>query len=245
MIVCEEFVSIQGEGKYCGVPSFFIRTVGCNLRCSWKNPDDTITRCDTPYTSYDTSDTAKWEFNINDFRREFIDKYPRVKHIVVTGGEPMLQKDLPDVVQALLRIDYSFVITIETNGTSSSLLLPLHKYAAHLFLSISPKLKSSNALQIESHDRANTWNFTPFIKADFPYQLKFVVSDSSDLASIIRALHYNELDNHRGAVYLMPQGIDGDTISKNAQYCVQAAVHQGFNVTDRMHIRFFGNKRGV
>ncbi|KKN02146.1 hypothetical protein LCGC14_1120730, partial [marine sediment metagenome] len=111
MRVIEQFETIQGEGKYVGVPSYFIRTTGCNLRCAWKNPDNSITKCDTPYSSF--SPEAGQELNIN----ETLSKLEKtaINDIVITGGEPMLQKDIVQMVNIFG--DAGYFITVETNGT--------------------------------------------------------------------------------------------------------------------------------
>lgn len=254
MRVCEEFVSVQGEGKYCGTPSFFIRTVGCNLRCSWNNPDGSITTCDTPYTSLDIKDTRVWNFEVAEFKESFLDRYPLVKHIVITGGEPTLQTDLAEVILQLEIAKPGMIYTIETNGTKAEPLEDLLGYihagmttlrVEQLFLSISPKLDSSNVLGNKMHEDNNHWQFIPLLEKLPDYQIKFVMSESLDGSKVMGAMDVIGVGDHPERVYLMPQGIDPEVITKNAQYCVQMALHQGYTVTDRMHIRFFGNRREV
>ena len=86
--VNEMFCSIQGEGIYTGVPSFFVRTVGCNLKCVFKN-----STCDTPYTSFNPEKPMydDWDGLMEGFKA-LINDHPIVNHLVVTGGEPLLQK---------------------------------------------------------------------------------------------------------------------------------------------------------
>src|SRR5690348_5579341 len=74
--IAELFYSIQGEGSLVGVPSVFVRTSGCNLRCRW---------CDTPYTSWQPEGT---DWTIERILDE-VNAYP-ARHVVVTGGEPMI-----------------------------------------------------------------------------------------------------------------------------------------------------------
>src|SRR3989338_4167464 len=92
MKICEEYDSIQGEGKYVGVPSRFIRTTGCNLRCAWKNKDGSITTCDTPFTSWNAE--KGYELDLLNTLGEL--EGTNIRHIVITGGEPTLQRDLRD-----------------------------------------------------------------------------------------------------------------------------------------------------
>jgi 7-carboxy-7-deazaguanine synthase len=103
MLICEIFYSLQGEGTYIGAPSIFIRTSGCTQKCCW---------CDTPYTSWWNEGN---KVSIDEIYKTCINHSGYVKHIVITGGEPMIQKDLPELVN-LLKKNKHFV-TIETNGT--------------------------------------------------------------------------------------------------------------------------------
>ena len=82
MLISEVFYSLQGEGSLVGVPSVFIRTSGCNLRCAW---------CDTPYASWNPEGKNR---SIDELIAE-IDRHP-TEHVVLTGGEPMIAAGLPD-----------------------------------------------------------------------------------------------------------------------------------------------------
>src|ERR1700674_3462346 len=98
MKISEIFYSIQGEGILAGVPSVFIRTSGCNLRCVW---------CDTPYTSWAPEGTDMSVANIL--------SHVVATHGVVTGGEPMIAPDIVALTEALRAANKH--ITIETAGT--------------------------------------------------------------------------------------------------------------------------------
>src|ERR1700758_3861717 len=78
--IAELFYSLQGEGSLVGVPSFFIRTSGCNLRCSW---------CDTPYTSWQPEGS---DLSLGQILDE-VKAHP-ARHVVVTGGEPMIPPEI-------------------------------------------------------------------------------------------------------------------------------------------------------
>ena len=101
MRIAEIFYSIQGEGSLVGTPSVFVRSSGCNLRCSW---------CDTPYTS--------WNPEGDDWPLErvlaAVDAYA-ARHVVVTGGEPMIAREIVDLTRGLRQRGRH--ITIETAGT--------------------------------------------------------------------------------------------------------------------------------
>jgi 7-carboxy-7-deazaguanine synthase len=99
--VCETFVSIQGESSYAGLPCFFIRLTGCNLRCSY---------CDTTY-AYHEGYEAGVDGLINEVRGSGI------RLVEVTGGEPLLQEESLELVESLCEDGYS--VLVETNGSMS------------------------------------------------------------------------------------------------------------------------------
>src|ERR1700727_3181099 len=101
MKIAEIFFSVQGEGSLVGVPSVFVRTSGCNLRCVW---------CDTPYTSW----TPQGPEMTLDSILEEVKRHP-ASHTVVTGGEPMIAPEIAPFTEALHRAGQH--ITIETAGT--------------------------------------------------------------------------------------------------------------------------------
>src|SRR5438105_10286976 len=101
MKLSELFHSIQGEGKLTGVPSVFIRASGCNLRCVW---------CDTPYASWNPEGEDVPPAQIVQRVREF-----GAKHVVLTGGEPMIMPDVVELCAALK--DAGHHLTIETAAT--------------------------------------------------------------------------------------------------------------------------------
>jgi len=98
--IAEIYASLQGEGLLAGTPSTFVRTSGCNLRCTW---------CDTPFTSWeptgDERSVAAIEAEVLALARP---------HVVVTGGEPLAQKRSFDLVRFLC--DRGFTVLIETSG---------------------------------------------------------------------------------------------------------------------------------
>ncbi|NOZ24880.1 MAG: radical SAM protein [Nitrospirae bacterium] len=97
--VCETFVSIQGESTHAGLPCFFVRLSGCNLRCSY---------CDTAYAYHEGRETAIGE--ILSGARD-----AGVGMVEVTGGEPLLQAGTPVLIKTLC--DAGFKVLVETNGS--------------------------------------------------------------------------------------------------------------------------------
>src|ERR1700749_3162604 len=120
MKIAEIFYSLQGEGILVGVPSVFVRTSGCNLRCTW---------CDTPYTSWNPEGS---ELAAEEIVRQ-VRAFPAA-HAVLTGGEPMLFADSITLPQGFR--EAGLHITVETAGT-------IYQPVACDLMSISPKLANS------------------------------------------------------------------------------------------------------
>src|SRR5207247_5602846 len=126
MNVMEIYRSVQGEGTLMGVPTTFVRFFACNLRCSW---------CDTKY-SWSVREGGTWE-SIS--AQEIAERVHvlRAQHVVLTGGEPTLQKDLAQLAQLLK--DQGHHLTVETNTT----IFPAEVVPLMNLWSLSPKLSSA------------------------------------------------------------------------------------------------------
>ena len=231
MLISEIFHSVQGEGELTGVPSVFIRTSGCNLRCAW---------CDTPYASWRPEGES---MKVEGIVRRTLD-YPAA-HVVLTGGEPMAAKEMP-LLAARLREEGKH-ITIETAGT-----LPPAGIACDL-ASISPKLANSTPADgtiapawIERHERTR---FQPAIIREwistYPFQLKFVVEGINDLQEIRAMLAEISLGIPPWKVLLMPQGIDLETLRARESLILEACKTEGYRFCTRLHIQLFGNSKGT
>ena len=229
MRIAEIFYSIQGEGLLAGVPSIFIRTSGCNLRCHW---------CDTPYASWKPEGP---EVSIEEILKKISEW--NCNHIVLTGGEPMIAPDLPELATALKKQKKH--ITIETAGTILPNSIPCD------LASISPKLSNSTP----SLERDPAWakkheaaRLQPEVIAEwirkYPFQLKFVVSSELDLAEIKQLLsRLPPVPLHQ--ILLMPEGIDVKTLATRSPWLVEICKREGFRFCPRLHIDLFGHKRGT
>lgn len=229
MKLSELFHSIQGEGKLVGVPSVFIRASGCNLRCVW---------CDTPYASWNPEGEDVPVDEIVRRTGEF-----KTKHVVVTGGEPMIMPDI-EALCARLRSN-GHHITIETAAT---VFKPIEMDLA----SLSPKLSNSTPHDREGgrfvtmHERAriNVPVIQQFIDAAMEFQLKFVVSSDQDLSEIEDLL--KQLKNWTPAdVLLMPEGTDAITLDGRAGWIADVCKRTGYRFCPRLHVALYGNKRGT
>jgi len=228
MRISEIFYSIQGEGRLLGVPSVFVRTSGCNLRCRW---------CDTPYTSWSPQGKI---WSVKKILGE-VDKYP-TQHVVITGGEPLLAPDLDELTSQLK--ERGAHITIESAAT-------IFKAVACDLISLSPKLANSTPWQRSKgefaamHDkrRLNYQVMQRFIDS-YDYQLKFVVDRKRDLDEV-RAVIGRLKNVDAAKVMLMAQGIKQGELVRKAHWIVESCKQYGFSYTPRLHIELFGNRRGT
>ncbi|MEN8163965.1 MAG: 7-carboxy-7-deazaguanine synthase QueE [Acidobacteriota bacterium] len=225
MLIAETFTSLQGEGVLVGMPSFFIRTSGCNLRCSW---------CDTPYTSWAPEGVRR---SVADLVAEASGS--GVRHVVVTGGEPLLQREVGVLTRALAA--EGFHVTVETAGTVTP------DFVCDL-LSVSPKTTNSDpeGPWRERHRRLRA-DLGPLRKliGCFPaLQLKFVVREPGDLPEITRLLEQlPPVDSSR--VLLMPEGRAPAEVARTAAIVAALCLEHGFRYTPRLHLDLFGGRRGV
>ncbi len=222
MKISEIFFSVQGEGSLLGVPSIFVRTTGCNLRCSW---------CDTPYTSWQPEGE---EMAISQILNSV--ESHKAKHVVVTGGEPLIMPGVPDLIAQLRALHYH--VTIETAGTVPTT-------AVCDLMSISPKLANSTpeGSFAQKHEKLRINLAVLQTLMQQPYQLKFVVASEQDMTEI------NALVRSLGAppesVMLMPEGISPELLRERSIWIVEQAKQFGYRFTPRLHVDLYGNRRGV
>jgi 7-carboxy-7-deazaguanine synthase len=232
MRIAEIFYSVQGEGALTGVPSVFVRTSGCNLRCTW---------CDTPYASWDPEGS---EMSISEIVAE-VARHP-TRFVVVTGGEPMIAKEIRALLSRL-RADGKH-ITIETAGT-----VPPEGACVDL-ASISPKLANSTpnpaqagAAWAARHEqtRLQPAVLRAWIESAPDYQLKFVISTEADLAEAQAIIGSVGKPISPDKVLLMPEGTSVEAMRARYDLLITAAKEHGYRLSPRLHIEWFGNKRGT
>lgn len=151
MKINEIFYSIQGEGNWAGLPNIFIRTAGCNLRCSF---------CDTIY-AFD----VKQEMTLSEIVKE-IKKY-KCKHICITGGEPLIQIETNRLIDILCNKGYR--ICLETNGS-----IDIKKIVEKKSLMISLDIKCP------SSGMNKKMFFDNIFHLDINDQLKFIIGNKKD-----------------------------------------------------------------
>lgn len=228
MKIAEIYRSVQGEGLLTGVPSVFVRTSGCNLRCWF---------CDTPYTSWRPEGR---DMPIDEIIAQ-VEEWD-TSHVVVTGGEPMLWAELIPLCARLRAIGRH--VTIETAGT---LYLPV----ACDLMSISPKLASS-APPADAHPhwhrRHERERHRPGVirrlLAEYEHQLKFVIDTPADLDDVATYLaKIAEIARER--VLLMPQGTDQEQLDARAAWLRPYCEAHRLIFCPRKQIEWFGPVRGT
>ena len=230
MLIAEIFHSLQGEGELMGVPSVFVRTSGCNLRCAW---------CDTPYASWQPEGTP---MTADAIVAEVV-KHP-VQHVVLTGGEPMIVPQIRDLASELRLLGRH--VTIETAAT----VLP--EGIACDLASLSPKLLNS-APDPRQHTawrrKHEALRWQPAVVRAwldvYPYQLKFVVTAPGDVDEVEDMLVQLKREIPRHKVLLMPEGVTAEVLRARASWLGEVCRQRGFRYAPRLHIELYGNKRGT
>lgn len=224
MKIAEVFYSVQGEGTLVGVPSVFVRTSGCNLRCSW---------CDTPYTSWAPEGVQRTVASLVEEVMAF-----GARHVVVTGGEPLIA---PEVVLLTKELRARGLhITVETAGT-------VFAPVACDLMSISPKLANSTPDDPKwgpVHERTRLpFDVLGQLIASYSYQLKFVVASPDDLPEILELV--SKLGAPAEHVLLMPEGRSPEVLRERALWLVPLCLRHGFRYSPRVHVDIWGDRRGV
>jgi len=225
MRVSEIFYSLQGEGFLAGVPSVFVRLAGCPLRCRW---------CDTKYAWAEEAGRQCSAAAIV----EQVQQWPS-RFVVITGGEPMLNQELPQLARELKAAGKH--VTIETAGIAYIPDLPCD------LMSISPKLSSSapddaKLAAIHEHSRPDLTVLRQLIDS-YNYQLKFVVDSADDLPEIEQTISkLRSVDSRK--VMLMPQAATRDELLAKSPMVVEMCKRTGFTFCQRLHVLLWNNQRG-
>ncbi|AUV82030.1 radical SAM protein [Salinigranum rubrum] len=237
----EVFHSLQGEGRLAGVPSTFVRTSGCNLRCWF---------CDSYHTSWEP--THGW-FDVADVVEQV--ETHGGDHVVVTGGEPMIHDAVADLLSELSSRGYH--TTVETNGT-------VFRDTAVDLASISPKLATSTPTaerppaggdadvgvwgDRHERDRLDYDALASLVEA-YDFQLKFVVTSREDLAeieSLVDELRAVSSARIRDAdVLLMPEGTTPERLAKTRGLTAELALEHGYRYTPRLHVDLWNDAPGT
>ncbi len=250
--------TVQGEGRFAGTPSLFIRLAGCNLRCIWDKGDGDYSLCDTPLSVFGNINSISYSFEtvISIIRNNI----GNLKHLVVTGGEPLLQaKSLTELCRQIKK-ELGLFITVETNGTLFD-----EELAKQVdMFSISPKLSATNPIpqklkefgltETEVHKSHNTkrkniqslqsyLNFSN--NHNKALQLKFVVTNRRDDIEI-KAEFLTKLTGWKDEdIFIMPLGATKEELKLFTLVALEMAIANGWRFSPRMHIDLFNESSGV
>jgi len=247
----EQFFSIQGEGKYAGVPSYFLRTGGCNLSCPgfgarYEVNGEVRYGCDT-YFAVDSSYAKSW-IKVDEsvsLIEQLTSEFKKIGYkpdMVITGGEPLMyhaDQTFYEVVSWL--VEEGIQITFETNGTVE---IDFDLYPAYRECIFALSLKLANSGE-------------PASKRIVPQALKNLQSHSKETflkftidKTLVDTSAFEEISEIRMLlpeleVFCMPVGESRDTIWKNDKAVFEFCMKHNFRYSDRLHIRVFDTTQGV
>jgi 7-carboxy-7-deazaguanine synthase len=254
MRIAEIFRSLQGEGRLTGVDSVFIRVSGCNLRCRY---------CDTTYASWSPDGEHLSVEEVLTAMENVWGARPAsrplptmqawcpsgarpvpntLRHVVVTGGEPMLFPDVVPLCAELRR--RGMHVTMETAGTR-------YQPVQCDLMAVSPKLSNSTPCTDDApnwadlHERHRTApDVLRRLNTEYDCQFKFVVGSPADCDEVRDyLLQFPEIDHRR--VFLMPMGTQQTDLAAIGQWLEPLCRERGYIFCPRRHIEWFGCCRGT
>ncbi len=249
--IVEEFFSIQGEGKYAGVPSYFLRTGGCNMNCpgfgtKYSIDSEEFIGCDT-YFAVDSKFSKKWQ-RVDDayilIRRleSEIKNIGYKPHFVITGGEPLLYFDntlFYKVVSWL--VEQGIKVTFETNSTIE---IDFDNYPIYKQVIFALSIKLSNSGEQKSK-RVNKKAIEIITKNTKDSFFKFTISKELIEKSAIDEINELKEIAPNLDIYCMPVGECRETIWGNDEAVFNFCKDNNFKYSDRLHIRVFDKTQGV
>lgn len=216
--------TFQGEGPSIGRPCMFLRLAGCSVQCTW---------CDTKY-SWDPQDPGfnARLMNPGEITTAFRNLTPNQPDmLVISGGEPMQQATALEEILPCLEDLFPHRIEIETSGV-----IPPLPNTWNVFYNVSPKLKHAGTKR--PYDLVTLKKYV-----NRGAKFKFVVGNVGNLDEVDAIVYGCQISPQD--VYIMPLGVGRHELIERTQKVVDAVVSRRYNLTTRLHILVWGNKRGV
>ncbi len=234
----ESFYSFQGEGRFVGTPSIFIRLGGCNLNCSGFGVKvGELVGCDSLKAVNQEHFAHTWEKveTLTPIIENYLKDLDFKPDIVFTGGEPLLHYQNPILIEALIHFK-KHRITFETNSTT---FIDFEKYPIYKDITFAMSVKLENSGE-PKQKRINHEAIKAIIDNTKESFFKFVLDkklDNDEIIEITKA--YPKIK-----IYCMPMGATAKELSKNDKTVANFCIKEGYNYVDRMHIRLWDNEEG-
>ncbi len=234
--VSEFFHSIQGEGPTAGHPAWFLRLTGCNLDCPWCDTTE-VWRKGNRMLFKDIPKMHGYDYT------HYIETLARGDHLVITGGEPMLQDNsifyyLKDIGYSLERKVFA---EIETNGTIMPKMYGAMSYIAQW--NVSPKL--SNSVQPRSKRYcSDVLRFLNKMMTRHNVIFKFVIEDETDIQEIQMDFIDTKIID-RDKVWLMPMASTQRELEERSIWLVELCKTHGFKFSNRLQVQIWNRVTGV
>lgn len=245
--IVEIFLSLQGEGKYTGNLAIFVRFAGCNFNClgfgvQKQIKDKMITGCDTLRAVWTEEFKESYEnLNLKKLLKRVFNLSKKIKPIIViTGGEPLIHHKNTEFIEFIKALqEENYEIHFESNG---SIELDFEKYPFYkkCVFALSVKLENSGVSKQKRLNYKALKSFKQYAKDSF---YKFVLDAKSLENSHKEILELLSLVPNK--VFCMPMGENEARLKKNATKVAEFCIKNGYNYTDRIHIRLWGDKEGV
>ncbi|PAF41775.1 7-carboxy-7-deazaguanine synthase QueE [Helicobacter sp. 11S02596-1] len=248
LAVSEIFYSLQGEGEFIGTPSVFLRLGGCNLSCAGfgiKSQLDTaeFLGCDSIYAA-NFSYAKEWESFANS--TTLIEKMtsfsPGKFDVIITGGEPSLHFKNPILLEVIAYfLERNHRVCVESNA---SVPFGFNELLRRLYFTLSVKLSNSGEplkKRIKPEVIQSIIDNAPHVVFKFVLNAK-MCQDGRALEEIRDLLSKLKLKGNK--IFLMPQGVNEEELNENIQAILPLCLREGFCLSDRLHIRIWGDKRG-
>jgi len=251
LYLVEHFYSIQGEGKYTGTPSLFLRFGGCNMKCEGFGCTETASNgtkvlgCDTVYAVNKEHFSHSWmEITRTQELLNILDLYelPGAVDIVLTGGEPLIYANDLVFIAFLNALNANgHKITFETNA---SLAVDFEKYPVYKECVFALSVKLSNSLEaLKKRVNGNViYSIASHAKEAF---FKFSIDAESINLGLEQEIEDILIHSPHTSVYCMPVGGSKEEVEKNTEPLIEFCKAKGYNFSDRLHIRIWDKNKGV